>query len=228
MSPSTELKFAPDSTGAGPGPRARVTLTRLDRVRLLLIRHGRTASNVGRLLDTGHPGAPLDETGLAQAEALVATLAGEPIGAVYTSDLTRARQTGTPLARARGLTVRELPGLREIYAGDDDMSPDWGPYVDVLDSWHDDLTNCLPNGENAVVFMDRFDRAVAEIAASGVDCAALVSHGAALRVWVPARATNLTPGAARTWRLDNTDVIVAEGDPEQGWRIVSWADQMIQ
>lgn len=197
-------------------------------MRLLLIRHGRTASNVGRLLDTGHPGAPLDDTGLSQAEALVAALAEEPIEAVFTSDLTRARQTGAPLAAALGVPVRELPGLREIYAGDEDMSPDWNPYVAVLDSWFDDPTNSLPNGENAVVFLDRFDKAVAEIAAAGVECAALVSHGAALRVWVPARAANLKPGAARAWRLDNTDVIIADGDPTSGWRISKWADQDIE
>ncbi len=197
-------------------------------MRLLLIRHGRTASNVGRLLDTGHPGAPLDDTGLQQAQRLVDRLAHEPIEAVFTSDLTRARQTGEPIAAVRGLSVHELPGLREIYAGDDDMSPDWNPYIAVLDSWFDDPHHSLPNGENAIVFLDRFDRAIAEIAASGVGCAALVSHGAALKVWVPARASNLEAGAARAWPLDNTDVIVAEGDPEQGWHISEWADRQIQ
>ena len=157
-------------------------------MRLLFIRHGRTSSNVGRLLDTGHPGAPLDEVGLGQAVSLAERLAAEPVEAVYTSDLVRARQTGEPLARARGLAVRELPGLREIYAGHDDMATDWGPYVSVLDSWSTDLTARRPGGEDALEFMTRFDAAVAEIGASGVGCAALVSHGAALRVWIPARA----------------------------------------
>jgi probable phosphoglycerate mutase len=193
-----------------------------------MIRHGRTASNVGRLLDTGHPGAPLDETGLDQAAGLVARLAHEPIEAVYTSDLTRARQTGEPLAAARGLAVRELAGLREIFAGDNDMSPDSNPYVEMLDSWHTSLTNCLPNGEDAITFMARYDGAVAQIAAAGHACAALVSHGAALRVWVPARVTNLVPGAARWWALENTDVIVLDGDPVAGWRMVSWADRPVE
>ena len=55
-------------------------------MRLLLIRHGRTASNVTRLLDTAPPGAPLDDVGLDQARALADTLADEPIEAVYASD----------------------------------------------------------------------------------------------------------------------------------------------
>ncbi len=192
-------------------------------MRLLLIRHGRTASNVGHLLDTGHPGAPLDEVGRAQAEALATTLAGSGVEAVYTSDLTRARQTAAPLARALGLPVRELRGLREIYAGDDDMSADWDPYVAVLWSWVDDPDASLPNGETGTAFMDRFDAAVDEVAASGVGCAALVSHGAALRVWVPARATNVAADDTATWPLDNTDVIEVEGDPATGWRVVRWA-----
>jgi len=56
-------------------------------VRLILIRHGQTQSNVDHLLDTGHPGAPLTEEGLEQAATLVDRLASEPIEAVYSSDL---------------------------------------------------------------------------------------------------------------------------------------------
>lgn len=154
-------------------------------------------------------------------------LAAEPIEAVYTSDLTRARQTGEPLAAALGVEVRQLSGLREIFAGDDDMAADWTPYVTVLDTWVREPANCLPNGENAIEFMERFDAAVAEIAGSGMNCAALVSHGAAMRVWIPARVTNLEPAAARHWRLENTDVVVVDGDPQSGWRLVSWADEVI-
>ena len=40
-------------------------------MRLILIRHGETQSNVDRLLDTAHPGAPLTATGLQQAHAVM-------------------------------------------------------------------------------------------------------------------------------------------------------------
>jgi 2,3-bisphosphoglycerate-dependent phosphoglycerate mutase len=40
-------------------------------------------------------------------------LAGEPIAAVYSSDLARARDTAAPIARALGLPLLTEPGLRE-------------------------------------------------------------------------------------------------------------------
>jgi len=195
-------------------------------VRLILIRHGQTQSNVDHLLDTGHPGAPLTNAGHQQALSLVDRLASEPIGALYTSDLTRARQTAEPLAASKGLIVTEHAGLREIFAGADDMSQDWVPYVSVLDTWHTNPENKLPDGENWPEFQERFEAAIAEIADTAAEVAALVSHGAALRVWIPFVCANTTAGDARHWRLDNTDYVVIEGDGG-GWNLVSWADEEI-
>lgn len=72
-------------------------------MRLILVRHGRTSSNVGFQLDTAAPGADLDEAGRAQADALVELLAEHPITAVYTSNLVRTQQTAAPVAAAKGL-----------------------------------------------------------------------------------------------------------------------------
>ena len=193
-------------------------------MRLILIRHGQTQSNVDHLLDTGHPGAPLTELGHAQAASLVERLADEPIEVLYSSDLTRARQTADPLARSKGLTVVDHPGLREIYAGVDDMSPDWMPYVTILDTWHTHPENALEGGENWPQLQERFEAAVSEILATGAHVAALVSHGAALRCWIPFAAGNGPVGGARHWRLDNTDYAILEGDGD-AWTLVSWADE---
>ena len=61
---------------------------------LILLRHGRTSSNVGGIL-AGHQPTELDETGRAQAVAVGQRLAasGVPLGAVVTSPLLRCRQT---------------------------------------------------------------------------------------------------------------------------------------
>jgi len=195
-------------------------------VRLILIRHGQTQSNVDHLLDTGHPGAPLTDAGLQQAVSLVDRLASEPIGAIYSSDLTRARQTAEPLASSKGLNVTEHAGLREIFAGEHDMSEDWVPYVSVLDTWHSEPENKLPEGENWPEFQERFETAIAQIADTGIEVAALVSHGAALRVWIPFVCANTTAGDARHWRLDNTDYVVIEGD-RGGWNLIAWAGEDI-
>lgn len=194
-------------------------------MRLYLIRHGQTESNVGRLLDTAHPGAPLNQTGLAQAEALAELLGDEPIEAVYASDLTRAVETATPLANRLGLEVTQLKGLREIPAGTMEMSPDWQPYIDALLRWVDEPEFTIEGGENALGFIARYDAAINQIAEAGHATAALVSHGAALRVWIPTQATNLTVPSPR--HLDNTQFVVLDGSPETGWTALSWADERL-
>ena len=192
-------------------------------MRLYLVRHGRTPSNVARLLDTAVPGADLDAVGLAQADTLVERLAGHRVDAVYASDLVRTQQTVAPLAADRGLDVTVLGGLREIQAGEDEMSPLWERYVGSLRSWGEgDRSAKVPGGEDAVEFFDRYDAAVGEIAAAGHDAALLVSHGAALRMWIAARVGGIDLAAVVGRRLGNTTVVTLEGSPEAGWTFVDW------
>lgn len=189
-------------------------------MRLILVRHGRTDSNVGLLLDTGAPGAELDDSGLEQAAALVERLSEHAIDAVFASNLVRTQQTARPLAQARGLEVRVLPGLREIPAGEDEMSADARRYIGALIAWGEgDLHARVPGGENALEFFARYDDAIDIVAAGGAEVAVVVSHGAALRVWASARVAGFTEalGAAH---LDNTGVIVVDGSPAEGWVLV--------
>jgi len=191
-------------------------------MRIIFIRHGRTASNTAHELDTGFPGAPLDEVGRAQAEALVERLKEEPIEAVMASDITRARQTAEPLARARRVPLILHPGVREIYAGDWDMATDWTGFIDVASSWVTDPGSTMPNGDDGVSFFARFDGALAELGEFG--CAAVVSHGGALLTWLRTRAApDLDPDAR--WELHNTDIVVVEGEPG-AWVVRSWAGQV--
>lgn len=194
-------------------------------MRLILIRHGQTQSNVEHALDTAYPGAPLNETGLAQADALVAKLAGEPIEALYASTLIRAQQTAAPLARARGLDVVIDEGIREISAGVEEMSTDWTIYIDMLNSWSpSNLDAGLEGGETAREFMTRFTNAVAAMEQAGDEHVAVVSHGAALRVW----AFGQDPSVGRQFAppLDNTQWIVLNGSTAVGWRIERWGDYL--
>jgi probable phosphomutase (TIGR03848 family) len=59
---------------------------------VILLRHGRTASNADGTL-AGHQPVELDETGAAQARAAGGRLAGVPLAAVVSSPLVRCRQT---------------------------------------------------------------------------------------------------------------------------------------
>lgn len=192
-------------------------------MRLILVRHGRTPSNVGFLLDTAEPGADLDEDGLEQAASLVERLSHHRIDAIYTSTLVRTQQTAQPVAEHRGLVLQVLPGLREVSAGDDEMSMDATRYIGTLIAWgRGELDARIPGGEDAHEFFARFDAAIGEIAGSGLEVVMVVSHGAALRIWSMSRVSGFTEALGRA-HLDNTGLIVADGSPEEGWTLVELA-----
>ncbi|MEQ6898543.1 histidine phosphatase family protein [Microbacterium sp. KR10-403] len=70
-----------------------------------LVRHGRTTLNAqDRLRGLSDP--PLDDVGVAQAEAVAAVLAGNDIAAVYSSPLQRAVWTAEAIAAQFGLSAR--------------------------------------------------------------------------------------------------------------------------
>ena len=85
--------------------------------RLVLLRHGRTAWNEsGRA--QGHADIELDPTGHAQAKAAARHLVGFEISALWSSDLTRARQTVGYVAAVTGLPVSCDERLREFDVGE--------------------------------------------------------------------------------------------------------------
>ena len=195
-------------------------------MRLFLVRHGQTHANVSRQLDTAVPGLDLTDEGREQARALAERLAGEDLGAIYTSDLVRAQQTAAPLAEALGLEVVVLPGLREIQAGDYEMSTEWQPFIDAVKRWHDDPEHTIPGGDSGIGFMARYDAAIRQIAADGHESALAVSHGAAMRVWCGA-SLGLDAEFFDERRVDNTHVVTMEGDPDSGWRLLAWGDEPV-
>jgi probable phosphoglycerate mutase len=88
----------------------------MDTTRVLLIRHGQSEGNAaGRF--GGHTATPLSALGREQALATAQALAGEEFTAIYSSDLLRAVETATPLARLTGLQVQQSPAFRERGVG---------------------------------------------------------------------------------------------------------------
>ena len=196
-------------------------------MRLWLIRHGQTPSNVLGLLDTAVPGPGLTELGLEQAAAVPAALAAVGIDAVFASNQTRAQLTAAPLATSRGLTVQVRPGLREITAGDLEMRgdrPAIQAYLDVVGAWlSGNLEVRTPGaGESGREVLERYDAVVEEVVASGAQGAALVSHGAVIRFWATVRSINLPPSFGAENVLHNTGIVEVDGDPTVGWRTLSW------
>ncbi|MCI8649456.1 MAG: histidine phosphatase family protein [Anaerotruncus sp.] len=84
---------------------------------VFLIRHGTTESNLKGLFQ-GSLDIPLNDLGLAQAQCLAKRFRDTTIEAVYTSPLSRARQTAECLCQLHsGLQPVVCEGLREICGG---------------------------------------------------------------------------------------------------------------
>jgi broad specificity phosphatase PhoE len=83
---------------------------------IFLARHGESDWNVEKRFQ-GHRDRPLTERGREQAHALADLVGAEKIGAVYTSPLSRARETAEIVAARVGLKVVALPELREVDTG---------------------------------------------------------------------------------------------------------------
>jgi broad specificity phosphatase PhoE len=195
-------------------------------MRLLLIRHGQTPANVLGQLDTAHPGPGLTDLGARQAAVIPEALRFDAIDTVFASTLQRTQLTAEPLAVDRGLDIRVLDGLHEIEAGSLEGRSDHPSvrrYMETVFAWGSgDLAMQMPGGPDGTAFFDRFDADIAVAAASG-HTAAVFSHGAAIRVWAAARATNVPPMFAGLHDLDNTGVVELSGSPEEGWTLLSWA-----
>jgi broad specificity phosphatase PhoE len=83
---------------------------------LICVRHGRTAWNAARRFQ-GQTDIPLDDEGLAQAQALAAHLRDEHFDLALTSDLIRARTTAETILGERALTLELSPAWREMHFG---------------------------------------------------------------------------------------------------------------
>ncbi len=217
-------------------------------MRLLLIRHGQTPSNVLGLLDTAVPGPGLSQLGHEQAAALPTTLRGYRIDAIYASTQVRSQLTAAPLAAARDLPVQVRAGLREVSAGELEMRGDETSietYQRVVREWMSGAVDVvMPGGPQGRDVLDRFDAVVEEatrmlrrdVGENG--CAVLVSHGAMLRLWATVRAWDLAAVEdvlGRRHALHNTGMIVVESipigsgatQPGRTWQVLSWAGRAI-
>jgi probable phosphoglycerate mutase len=200
-------------------------------MRLLLIRHGQTPANVRGVLDAVVPGPGLTELGQQQADALPAALADRGIERLFVSSMVRTQITAAPLAASLGLEPVVLPGLREIEAGDTQGKSDKvsvQTYISTVHGWSGgDRTTRMPGAESGVEFFERYDDAVRQIEASGVQVAAAVSHGAAIRTWASAAAQNAPDHFGTKRHLENTGIVELEGSFADGWHLVDWEGEPV-
>jgi len=119
------------------------------------VRHGETDANSSGLL-AGSTDSPLNEYGHAQAQALalrVRETVGAPVQRILTSNMTRARETATYLAKNLNLQAEVIPDFREWHLGE------WEgrPYLDYREAI---LGDGEPRkGESRAAFYSRVEKA---------------------------------------------------------------------
>ena len=84
--------------------------------RLCVVRHGETAWNAEHRVQ-GQLDVPLNAIGQAQALAASKVLSREKFDVIYSSDLSRARQTARPTANLLSLEILPDKDLRERHYG---------------------------------------------------------------------------------------------------------------
>jgi broad specificity phosphatase PhoE len=161
--------------------------------RLVLVRHGRTASNAaGRI--QGRADVPLDPTGLGEAQAVARALRRFGAMALYTSPLQRARATAEIIGRELGLAAQTREDLTEYEFGLmsernlEDLAaanPRLGAELDAwLEAGRDDPTPRpeIPGAEPLEAFTARIAAFWAHLeAAHRGGTAIAVTHGGVLR-----------------------------------------------
>jgi broad specificity phosphatase PhoE len=194
-----------------------------DQTLVYLVRHGETSYNVERRFQ-GQLDVPLSETGLMQARAVAEWLAGQPVrfAAVYSSDLRRAFDTASIVAKRLGLVAERARALREIHVGEwqglggDEIEE---RFPGQLQTWSDEPhLFTMPGGESLRDVQARmlawYEEAVAKHRGEAI---IIVSHGVALSTLVRAlNGWDLGDQAYRTQtRHGNTGVSVILADHER-------------
>ncbi len=213
-----------------------------ENMRITFVRHAESEGNASGLIDTKTPGPVLTEKGQQQARAVVDRLGDNNYDAIYASQMVRTQQTATPLSQYLGLPIQVLPGLQEIEAGVFEGTPEADAaqgYGVIPITWAlglpqyglpQDMSKKMPGTDlDGYGFDARVDGALKTMYDNGDRNAVVFSHGGTIMFWTMMNAKNLTMTQKfqllQTAALNNTDYVVIEGNPEDGWIVTDWNGQ---
>jgi probable phosphoglycerate mutase len=155
---------------------------------ILLVRHGESEpARVGvpfPLVD-GQGDPTLDPVGRGQAERVADRLSGEPITAIYVTNLRRTHETAAPLAARLGLDVRVEADLREVHLGEWEGGGFRQHVAEghpiAIEMFTQQRWDVIPGAEPADALAQRVRRAIERIAADHPDeTVVAVAHGGSI------------------------------------------------
>lgn len=194
--------------------------------RIIAIRHGETAWNVDTRIQ-GQLDIGLNKTGRWQARRVAQALTGEPISAIYASDLLRAWDTARAIADATGGALHAVEALRERGFGvlqgktHAEIEANW---PDQALRWRQRDPQWAPEGgESLAEVRERITRTASELAARHIgEQIVLVAHGGVMDALYRA-ATGQELQAPRSWALGNAAINRLLWTPD-GLTLVGWSD----
>jgi broad specificity phosphatase PhoE len=158
---------------------------------LYLARHGETDDNREPIRVQGFTDTPLNDTGRVQAAELADRVAPLGVASLWSSDLSRARETAEIVGAQVGLAVRLDPRLREANRGE------WEGhrFIDIEREQPDRYAAWrragdrfrFPGGESLLEQQERVLAALEYIRGAGPVPALVVCHGGSIRVVLCAR-----------------------------------------
>ena len=157
-------------------------------MKLLLVRHGETDWNLARRYQS-YSDVPLNQKGIQQAQSLARRLAQQKIGILYSSDLSRTKETAKYIAREYEpvLAIRCDPRWRELSFGKweglthTELQVQWQAEADA---WYADPVNASPpDGETLLQMSKRLQPGLDELKVNHTDETVLiVSHGGVIQI----------------------------------------------
>ena len=194
--------------------------------RLCIVRHGETAWNAEHRVQ-GQLDVPLNAIGLAQALAAAKVLSREKFDAIYSSDLSRARQTAEPTACFHSMKVVLEKDLRERHYGIFERLT----YAEVKQKFPEDYARfeardpayAFRTGESLRDFSARSIAVISKIANQHVgESIQIFTHGGVLDK-LYRFITGLPLSAPRDFGIPNAGLNRIEFAADR-WQVRAWAD----
>jgi probable phosphoglycerate mutase len=178
---------------------------------VVLVRHGQTESSL-RLAYSGRADVALTPAGREQARRVAARLAGAGIDGVFTSPLSRARDTAQAIADATGAPLTVDERLTEVDYGDFeglDRAAASARFGAAFDDWRaDPFGSPVPGMEPLAEALQRARAATAD-ALAACERPVIVGHQGILRIVLVALG-ELEPDAYFSLRLHEADPVVVQ------------------
>lgn len=194
--------------------------------RICFVRHGETDWNI-ELRMQGQIDLALNAKGEAQAQATGRHFSGMQAGALYSSDLLRARQTAQPISEALCLPMVLRPELRERNFG----RCEGLTFEEITEKYPEDARAIKrrdpdyvsPGGESRRQHQARILACVAVLVSEHPgQTIVIVTHGGVLDV-IYRRVRGLPPDAPRDYPIPNAGINWVVVDGEQ-WVIERWGE----